>query len=56
MGDFDLLNLFQGIATLVAADTPILVMRLFLIALGILLIALGIWLLYQVLSGATQLT
>ncbi|MCP5373137.1 MAG: sodium ion-translocating decarboxylase subunit beta [Hyphomicrobiales bacterium] len=41
MGDVDFLNLFQGIATLVAADTKIMLMRLFLIGLGVLLIYLG---------------
>jgi len=41
MSDLDFLNLFQGIATLAAADTPVLLMRLFLIALGVALIYMG---------------
>ena len=41
MPDIELINLFQGIATLLAADTSITVARLALIALGMTLVYLG---------------
>ncbi len=41
MENIDLLDIFQGLATLKAAEPEVLVMRLFLIALGMLLIYLG---------------
>lgn len=41
MERLNLLDLFQGVATLVAAEPSVLIMRLVLIALGILLIYLG---------------
>ncbi len=41
MDNIDLLDIFQGLATLKAAEPEVLVMRLFLIALGMLLIYLG---------------
>ena len=41
MPDIEFVNLFQGIATLLAADTSITVARLALIALGIALVYLG---------------
>ncbi len=41
MGDFEILSLFQGIATLVASEPKILIGRIFLIFLGLALIYLG---------------
>ncbi|MDJ0933789.1 MAG: sodium ion-translocating decarboxylase subunit beta [Kiloniellales bacterium] len=41
MENIDLLNIFQGLATLAAAEPEVIAMRLFLIALGMLLIYLG---------------
>ena len=41
MDGIDLLNIFQGIATLAASEPKVAAMRLFLIALGLLLIYLG---------------
>jgi len=41
MENLDLLGIFQGLATLAAAEPKVIVMRLFLIALGMLLIYLG---------------
>ena len=41
MENIDLLNIFQGIATLAASEPKIMAMRIFLIALGMLLIYLG---------------
>ncbi len=41
MADLDVLTLFPGIGTLLAAEPSILAMRLFLILLGVLLIYLG---------------
>ena len=41
MENVDLLNIFQGLATLVASEPEVIAMRLFLIALGMLLIYLG---------------
>ncbi len=41
MDNIDLLDIFQGLATLKAAEPELLAMRLFLIALGMLLIYLG---------------
>ncbi len=41
MQDVNLLEIFQGVATLADSETPVLLMRLFLIALGCLLIYLG---------------
>lgn len=42
MPEIDLLNIFQGIATLVASDPVILVARIVLIALGIAFVYLGV--------------
>lgn len=42
MEAFNVLNLFQGIATLVASEPAVLAMRIFLMGLGMLLIYLGI--------------
>ncbi len=41
MENLDLLNIFQGLATLAASEPEVIAMRLFLIALGMLLIYLG---------------
>ena len=41
MESIDLLNIFQGLATLAASEPEVIAMRLFLIALGMLLIYLG---------------
>ena len=41
MDNFNPLDIFQGIATLAAAEPKIMIMRIFLIALGMLLIYLG---------------
>lgn len=41
MEDINLLNIFQGLATLAASEPKVIAMRLFLIALGMLLIHLG---------------
>jgi len=41
MENIDLLNIFQGLATLAASEPKVVAMRLFLIALGMLLIYLG---------------
>ena len=41
MDNIDLLNIFQGLATLAASEPKVIAMRLFLIALGMLLIYLG---------------
>ncbi len=41
MENLDLLDIFQGLATLVTAEPKVVVMRLFLVALGMLLIYLG---------------
>jgi oxaloacetate decarboxylase beta subunit len=41
MSEFHILDLFQGLATLVAAEPHILVGRVFLMALGVLLVYLG---------------
>jgi sodium ion-translocating decarboxylase beta subunit len=41
MGDIDFLQLFQGVATLIASEPKILFGRIFLIFLGVLLIYLG---------------
>jgi oxaloacetate decarboxylase beta subunit len=41
MTEFHILDLFQGLATLVAAEPHILVGRIFLMALGVLLVYLG---------------
>lgn len=41
MGNFNFLDLFQGIATLVAADPAVMYGRIFLMLLGFLLIYLG---------------
>ena len=38
MENVDLLNIFQGLATLAASEPEVIAMRLFLIALGMLLI------------------
>ncbi|MDH3196256.1 MAG: sodium ion-translocating decarboxylase subunit beta, partial [Hyphomicrobiales bacterium] len=42
MPEIELLNIFQGIATLVASDPLILVARIVLIALGIIFVYLGV--------------
>ena len=41
MNSIDLLNIFQGLATLAASEPEVIAMRLFLIALGMGLIYLG---------------
>jgi oxaloacetate decarboxylase beta subunit len=41
MSEFHILDLFQGLATLVAAEPHILIGRIFLMALGVLLVYLG---------------
>ena len=41
MDNIDLLDIFQGLATLAASEPEVIAMRLFLIALGMLLIYLG---------------
>ena len=41
MDNIDLLEIFQGLATLAASEPEVIAMRLFLIALGMLLIYLG---------------
>lgn len=42
MENIDLLEIFQGVATLAASEPEVIAMRLFLIALGMLLIYLGL--------------
>ena len=46
MENLDLLDIFQGLATLKAAEPQVLVMRLFLVALGMLLIFAPEWLVF----------
>lgn len=41
MGDLDFLSLFQGVATLVDSEPKVMLMRIFLILLGVVLVYLG---------------